>query len=121
MVMMLNEITDRREAMRRGWRALGWLLALAALGFLAFDLTEWQQHGGAFKTTSAAWPWLLFQGSAPAPFEGLEHYIWPALARFIAGTARVVLDWPAFLVFGLPGLAILYTGYGRSARTRPWR
>jgi hypothetical protein len=121
MVMLLAEVRDRREALRRGWRAFGWLLALVALGFLAYDITEWQQHGGAFKTTAAGWPWLLFQGSAPAPLQGLEHYIWPPLAHFLAGSARNILDWPAFLVFGLPGLAILYTGYGRRARRRPWR
>ena len=61
--MLLAEVRDRREAVRRGWRAFGWLLALVALGFLAYDITEWQQHGGAFKTTAAGWPWLLFQGS----------------------------------------------------------
>lgn len=119
--MSLDEATDRNEALRRGCRMFGWLLAMIALAFLAYDLAEWHRYGGAFKTTAASWPWLLFQGSAPVPFEGLERTLWPPLARFIVGAARTVLDWPAFVVFGLPGLAILYTGYGRSARRRPWR
>jgi len=107
--------------MRRAWRAFGWLLALIALGFLAYDLAEWQRHGGAFKTTSAGWLWLLAKGSAPTPLTGLDGYLWGPLAAFLVGTAKAVLDWPAFVVFGLPGLAILYTGYGRRARQRRWR
>jgi hypothetical protein len=121
MVMLLGEIRDRREALRRGWRILGWLLAIVAFGFLAYDLADWHRNGGAFKTTAAGWPWLLFQGAAPAPLEGLDQVVWPPLAHFLAGGVRTILDWPAFLVFGLPGLAILYTGYGRRARQRPWR
>lgn len=119
--MLLNEVTDRNEALRRCWRMAGWLLAMVALAFLAYDLAEWHQHGGAFKTTAASWPWLLFQGTEPVPFEGLDHTLWPPLAHFMVGLARTILDWPAFVVFGVPGVAILYTGYGRSARRRPWR
>lgn len=115
---MLIDAMDRREALRRAWRVFGWLLTLVAAAFLVYDLVQWQMQGGAFKTTPAGWLWFVLNKNSLLLLQpAIERHLWAPLWSVL----QTILAWPVFVVFGVPGAAILYTAYGRRARQHRWR
>lgn len=112
---MLIETIDPNEALKRSWRIFGWLLVVAALAFLVFDLVEWKLYGGPFAATPAAWLWYtLHKESLQMLQAAIERHVWPPLWDGL----ELMLTWPVFVVFGAPGLAILYFAYLRRGRRR---
>lgn len=116
-MVMLIDAMDRREALRRVWRAFGWLLALVAAAFLVYDLAQWQLQGGAFKTTATGWLWFVLSKNSLLLLPAIEQHLWAPLWSLL----QAILAWPVFVVFGVPGAAILYTSYFRRARRQRWR
>jgi hypothetical protein len=117
-MVMLIDAMDRREALRRIWRVFGWLLAIIAAAFLAYDLAQWQLHGGAFKTTAAGWLWFVLNKNSLLLLQpAIERHLWAPLWTIL----QTILAWPVFVVLGIPGAAILYSAYFRRARRQRWR
>ena len=117
-MVMLIDAMDRREALRRAWRVFGWLLVLLATTFLAYDLMQWQLQGGAFKATAASWVWVALNKNSLLLLQpAIERHLWAPLWTLL----QAILAWPVFVVFGIPGVAILYSAYFRRARRQRWR
>jgi len=87
-------------------RAFGWMLIIAAIAVLAGDISAWADTGAlTFTATGELW-FTLHSGSLNLLQAITQRYIFPALWDPIFVT---VLLWPAFAVFGVPGLILSYT------------
>jgi len=110
---MLTEIIASSEAIRRKTLVAGWVLVVFAVAFLVFDLVEWRLHGGSFVITSTAWLWYVaHKESLSLAQQAIEGYVWRPLWSVI----ELMLAMPVFVIFGGPGLVLLYLGYFGDAR-----
>ncbi|MGH6879939.1 hypothetical protein [Hypericibacter sp.] len=100
--------------MARSLRVLGWVLLAVAAAFLGHDLVLLLK-GGHWDTVSLgqAWGWL-HEPSRDGLQAQLEA-LWPLLGR----GAGVLLGWPVWVVFGVPGLLLSLAGR-RSVKRRRW-
>jgi hypothetical protein len=96
-------------------RIIGWLLVLAALVVLGRDLIGWlDTHHLVFVPAGALWyqispnTILLAQ---PAIQRHLAPWLWDPVIQ-------TILLWPAVLVLGVPGLALLWLFQPRDRRRR---
>jgi len=97
---------------RRVGRLLGWLLVLAALASLAYDLVRVAQ-GGAFLLSPLGQIWFsIDSGSLNLSQAVIERYVWPPLWD---PAILWILQLPAVFVFLLAGLLLLLL-LGRSRR-----
>jgi nitric oxide reductase large subunit len=91
--------------MRTLVRAIGWALVVLALLVLGRDLWVWLQGAGGFRPISAGELWYTLDRASLNLMQALtQRFLWPPL--WDPGMVTV-LRWPAVLVFGVPGLAIL--------------
>jgi hypothetical protein len=96
-------------------RIIGWLLVLAALVVLVADLIGWlDTHHLAFAAAGQLW----FEVS-PSTLELAQ----PAIQRHLAPwlwdpVLQTILLWPAVLVLGVPGAALLWLFRPRDRRRR---
>lgn len=91
--------------MRTLVRAIGWALVVLAVLVLARDLWVWGQGGAGFRAISAGELWYGLDRSSLNLMQALtQRFLWPPLWDPGAVT---VLRWPAVLIFGVPGLALL--------------
>ena len=105
--------------MRLFGRILGWLLILAALGSLAFDLNR-LANGEVFYLSPLGQVWFtLDPGSLNLLQAIVERYIWQRLWG-PPGIATVLLL-PAVAVFLVPGLILLLLSYRRPGPRRWFR
>ena len=97
--------------MRSLGRLIGWLLVLAALASLVYDLLRVAQ-GGAYRPAPLGQIWYtLDPGSLNLSQAVIERYVWPPLWDPVI---LWVLQQPAVLDFLLPGvLLVLLTSRSR--------
>ena len=89
--------------MRFVGRLVGWLLLLAALASLGYDLAQ-TMKGQGFKLSPLGQLWFdLHPGSRNLIQAVIERYLWPPL--WDSGMAPL-LQWPALPVFLVPGLIL---------------
>ena len=84
-------------------RIVGWLFLAVAAAALSWDLVMWVD-AGAFPATALGQRWYdLHRASLGGLQVVIERYIWPPLWPPVAWT----LLRPAWLVFGILGLALV--------------
>jgi hypothetical protein len=94
-------------------RVIGWLLVLAALIALGWDIYHWI-HDGHWLATPAGKTWYqLSPGSLNLLQAVIERHIWKTLWNPIILT---VLLQPVWLVLGLPGLLLALVPRPRKRR-----
>ena len=85
-------------------RILGWLLLLAALGALGYDLAQ-LYHGAGFGLSPLGQIWFDIDAPSLNLVQAVvERYIWPPL--WDPGITTLLL-WPGVLVFLVPGLLLV--------------
>jgi hypothetical protein len=92
-------------------RLIGWLLILAALFvLLRYDAWGWY-HTGTLRMIPAGQVWFdLDRSSLNMAQAGIERHV----ARFLwFPVIATILQWPAALVLGVPGLVLLMIGRRR--------
>ena len=90
--------------MRRTGLILGWLLLLVALGVLVWEFLG-RKEGEAFRLHPAGQFWYaLDSGSLNLTQAVVERYLWPPLWDPVILS---VLQLPAIVVIGVPGLLII--------------
>ena len=99
-------------------RIFGWILVLAALGALAYEVMAAVNSQGGWRTLTLGEMWFrLHSPSLNGAQAGIQRYVAPWLWEPVITT---VLLWPGWLVFGIPGL--LATVFCRKRhRHRPMR
>ena len=95
-------------------RIIGWLLVLAALVVLVADLIA-RLDTGHFAFTAAGQLWFEI---SPSTLELAQPAIQRHVAAWLWDPIVVVLTWPATLVLGVPGLALLWLCRKRDRRRR---
>jgi len=94
-------------------RVIGWLLLLAALVALGWDIYNWI-HAGHWAATLAGKLWYqLSPGSLNLMQAVIERHVWKALWNPVILT---VLLQPVWLVLGLPGLLLVLLARSRKRR-----
>ena len=98
-------------------RILGWLLLLAAVGTLGYDLSR-TMEGQGFQFSPLGQIWFdLHVPSLNLVQAVIERYIWaPLWDPVIAG----LLQWPALPVFLIPGLILVLLCRRPRQRRRRW-
>ena len=92
-------------------RLIGWLLILAALAVLLwYDVWGWYQTG-TWRMVRAGQVWFnLDRSSLNMAQAGIERHV----ARFLwFPVIATILQWPAALVLGVPGIVLLMIGRRR--------
>ena len=92
-------------------RLIGWLLILAALAVLLWcDVRGWYRTG-TWRMIPAGQVWFnLHHSSLNLAQAVIERYV----ARFLwFPVIATILQWPAVLVLGVPGLVLLIIGHRR--------
>ena len=92
-------------------RLIGWLLILAALAvLLRYDVWGWYQTG-TWRMARAGQVWFdLDRSSLNLSQAVIERYV----ARFLwFPVIATILQWPAALVLGVPGIVLLMIGRRR--------
>ncbi|HEY2890875.1 MAG TPA: hypothetical protein VGJ31_09620 [Dongiaceae bacterium] len=94
-------------------RVIGWLLIVAALLALGWDLFFWI-HSGQFEFQSAEAAW---HGVSPGSMDRIqaliENHLWKTLWNPVIET---VLRLPLWLVLGIPGLLLAFLARTRRRR-----
>jgi hypothetical protein len=95
-------------------RVIGWLLVLAAAVVLVADLITWldTKH---FALAAAGQLWFEI---SPTTLELVQPAIQRHVAAWLWDPIVVILTWPAVLVIGVPGLALLWLCRPRDRRRR---
>ncbi|MCH8183245.1 MAG: hypothetical protein IID55_08675 [Proteobacteria bacterium] len=99
-------------------RVIGWLFLAAALAALGWDLAD-AIGGGGWQSTALGLRW--FQNHAPSLglFQVIFQRFIPAVGPWLWDPViQTVLLWPAWAVFGAPG--ILLSFFFRRRRGRRW-
>ena len=90
-------------------RLLGFLFLVAGFAVLFFVDLGARADGASFSFTPLGQFWYsLDPGSLNLTQAVVERYIWPVLWDPVLIT---VLQWPAALVFAVPGLVLLVLGF----------
>lgn len=105
------------QALRRVSRAVGWLLVLAALAMAGRDVFAWLDTG--------VWDSKLFGELWHEVHSGSLQLLQPAIERHVApalwnNLIFPILLAPAWLVFAVPGVVLLFLG-GLRRRNRTFR
>ncbi len=101
--------------MRRIGLILGWLLLLAALGVLVWEILG-RKEGEAFSLRPAGQFWYgLDSGSLNLTQAVIERYLWPPLWDPVILS---VLQLPAIVVIGVPGLLIILASTAMQLRRK---
>ncbi len=95
-------------------RIVGWLLILAALVVLVADLIAWLDTGH-FALAAAGQIWFEL---SPTTLELAQPAIQRHVAAWLWDPIVEILTWPAALVLGAPGLALLWLFRPRDRRRR---
>ena len=94
-------------------RVIGWLLIVAALLALGWDIFFWIHDGHmAFTPAGAAW-YRVSPGSLNLTQAVIERHIWKTLWNPLILT---VLLQPLCLVLGIPGLLLAFIARARKRR-----
>jgi len=94
-------------------RVIGWLLIVAALFALGWDIFLWIHNGRmAFTPTGAAW-YHVSPGTLNLLQAVIERHIWKTLWNPLILT---VLLQPLWLVLGIPGLLLAFIARARKRR-----
>jgi hypothetical protein len=94
-------------------RVIGWLLIVAALLALGWDLFFWIHDGQfGFRAAGAAW-YRVSPGSMNRIQALIENHIWKTLWNPVIET---VLRLPLWLVLGIPGLLLALVARARKRR-----
>ena len=97
---------------------IGWILVLLAFVAAGLDALE-SVAGGAMRLRPAGEVWYKLDAPSLNLIQAVvERYIWPPLWDPIVLT---VLQWPLFLVFGVPGLVLVLLGHKWPSAKRKWR
>jgi hypothetical protein len=96
-------------------RIMGWILVAAAIAIFARDIFAWIDTG-IFSLVTTGELWFSLNSFSLNFLQAItQRYIFPALWDPIIVT---VLLWPAFVVLGVPGLALSYA-FRRRPLLRP--
>jgi hypothetical protein len=83
-------------------RIFGWILVLAALGALAYEVMAAISGEGGWRMIALGEMWFkLHAPSLNGTQAGIQRYVAPWLWEPVITT---ILLWPGWLVFGIPGL-----------------
>ncbi len=94
-------------------RVIGWLLIVAALLALGWDIFFWIHDGHfGFQPAGAAW-YRVSPGSMNLIQALIENHIWKTLWNPVIET---VLRLPLWLVLGIPGLLLAFIARTRKRR-----
>lgn len=96
-------------------RILGWLLVLAALVMIGRAVFAWSVTG-EWTMIPAGQLWFeLHRESLLLLQPAIERHVWPPL--WDPGITTI-LQWPAWAVFGVPGVILLLVGWVTPGRRR---
>lgn len=99
-------------------RGVGWLLILLALAALSYEIAVAFQSGG-YRMIAAGELWYtLDRGSLNVVQAITQRYLHPVLWDPVI---QSVLTWPAWVLFAVPGVALLAIGRIAGRRWLPWR
>ena len=86
-------------------RIIGWLFLLLALGAFAFEVAGLVQTGTwEIRALGSLW-FDLHKNSLGAAQVVVQRYVWaPIWDSFVI----TLLQWPGWLVFGVPGIILAY-------------
>ena len=96
-------------------RIIGWILIFAGVAALIFQIGDMIETG-VWTSVSLGQVWFDFHtASLNAAQAGIQRYLWPAL--WDPGI-QTVLSWPAWIIVGVPGIALLWFCRRHSARRK---